>query len=350
VTVVNKDGFAHAVDAKGLTNRDPVFGATNWGQFEWEQLGAAGSVAAGASQTFTYSPSSKAFQLVIGDPTSGDQAQAAITLDRGPIQESFRVPGPAFSMPLHDAIDADGNVWLTLAGADKIARLTPADKLGDSAYVEFNLPVPPGTPAGAPVGFFEPLDIAVDPQGIIWATLPVANAIARLDPALAHPGTTDGIEIFTLADCPATECRIPPPPVVPGALSREPVQMALRTAADGSTEVWFTELFADKIGVVKRLPSGQYLQQHFTCACKVVGQGGGVAAGTPLGIDVDATGRVWFTAANKNAIGRITPGADPFASSVIQTELFQRAGYRRHLPHVGSPQHHGKPRRQGVVH
>ena len=323
VAVVNSDGFAHTVSAQGLKKLNPVFGATNWGEFEWEQLGAPTSLAAGTTQTFTYSPSSNAFQLVIGDPTSGDQARAAITLDRGPIQESFRVPGPAFSMPLHEAFDANGDIWLTLAGADKIAKLTPATRLADSTYVEYQLPVPPGTPPGAAVGVFEPLDITVDPQGIVWATLPVANAIARLDPALARPGTSNGIEIIPLADCPNTECRTPPPPLVPGLpLSREPTQMDLRRGADGGTEIWFTELFADKIGVVKWLGPGSHAEQHFTCACKVPSLGAGVAAGTPLGIDVDDTGLVWFTAANKNTIGRITPGADPFASTVIQTDHF----------------------------
>ena len=324
VTVINQDGFAHSVQGLGLKKADPVFGATNWGEFDWERYGAVASLAAGATQTFTYSVSSNAFELVVGDPTSGDQATTAIALDRAPIQESFRVPGPAFSMPLHEAFDASGNIWLTLAGADKIAKLTPASKLSESTFVEFNLPVPPGTPVNAPVGFFEPLDIAVDAQGIIWATLPVGNAIARLDPALAHPGTSDGIEIHPLAACPPTECRTPPPPVVPGApLSREPTQMALRTGADGSTEVWFTELFADKVGVVKRLASGTYVEQHFTCACKVPGLGvGNVPSGTPLGIDVDEAGKVWFTASNKNTIGRMTPGLDPFASTIIQTEHF----------------------------
>ena len=324
VTVVNKDGFAHTVEALGLKNLDPVFGATNWGQFDWERYGVATSLAAGATQTFAYSPSSKAFQLVIGDPTSGDQATVAITLDRGPIQESFRVPGPAFSAPLHEAFDADGNIWVTLSGADKIAKLTPADRLADSGYVEFKLPLPPGAPVGAATPTFEPLDIAVDEFGIVWVTLPVGNAIARFDPALGQPGTSNGFEIIELDPCPETECRLPPPPIVPGApLTREPVQMALRRGADGLTEVWFTELLADKIGVVKRLPNGTFEQRHFTCACKVVGQGGGVAAGTPLGIDVDAAGDVWFTGANKNTVGRMKPGANPFASSVIQTDHFK---------------------------
>lgn len=344
VAVVNKDGFAHTVSAQGLKKLNPVFGATNWGEFEWERLGAAVSLAAGATQTFTYSPSSSAFQLVIGDPTSGDQARSSITLDRGPIQESFRVPGPGFAKPVHDALDADGNIWLTLAGAEKIGRLTPATKLAESTYVEYPLPIPPGSPVGAVgagAGIFAPLDIQVDPHGIIWATLPVGNAIARLDPALAVPDTTNGIEIINLDPCLEPECRQPPPPRVPGVpLSRQPTQMALRQAADGSTEVWFTEMLADKIGVLKRNADGTYSQQHYTCACKVAGIGPGlgdaVLAGSPLGIAVDDAGLIWFTAANKNTIARLTPPADPLGSSVTQIDHFKiPSGLTINEPDIG---------------
>lgn len=326
VTVRNADGFAHVVQGIGLTNHTPVFGATNWGRFDWERLGGDIPVPAGESRTITYAPSSKAFQLIVGDPLSGDQARAAISLDRGPIQESFRVPGPAFAFPLHDALDADGNLWVTLAGAEKIGKLTPATRLADSAYVEFNVPLPPGSVLGANVGVMEPLDIQVDPQGIVWATLAAGNAIMRLDPALAQPNTSNGIEVIPLDPCPATECRLPPPPLIPGTIpTREPTQMALRQSADGLTEVWFTELLADKIGVMKRRSDGSYVQQHFTCACKVPpldSNAVAVPAGTPLGIDVDAAGLVWFTSANKNSIGRITPGTDPFASSVTTIHHF----------------------------
>ena len=184
VAVVNKDGFTHTVSAQGLKKLNPVFGATNWGEFDWEQLAAPATLAAGATQTFTYSPSSSAFQLIIGDPTSGDQARTAITLDRGPIQESFRVPGPGFAKPVHDALDAAGNIWLTLAGAEKIGRLTPATKLAESTYVEYPLPIPPGTPVGAVgagAGIFAPLDIQVDSHGIIWASLGGSGHLARFD-------------------------------------------------------------------------------------------------------------------------------------------------------------------------
>lgn len=317
VTVHNKDLVAHRLDGIELENITPVFGATNWGAFRWDPLGAGGIVAADSSATFTFTVSSSAFTAIIGDPDSGDQARAAITLDRAPDQQSFKVPGPSFAFPLHDALDAQGNVWVTLAGVDKIGRLTPASKLADAQYVEYTLPGPPAFAIA-----WEPVDIQVDSAGIVWATLAAGNAIMRLDPSQAQPNTTSGISIIPLAQCPETECRQPPPPEPP-ALSREPTQMTLKETPEG-TEVWFTEALADKIGVVRWGGSpASSVQSHFTCACQVPPVSGvGVAAGNPSGIDVDPTGNIWFAGANKNTIARLTPPADPFATSIAQVRHF----------------------------
>jgi hypothetical protein len=99
--------------------------------------------------------------------------------------------------------------------------------------------------------------------------------------------------------------------------------MALRESAAG-TEVWFTELFADKIGVVRRASDGTYSENHFSCACKVPKLGEATPfAGTPSGIDLDAAANIWFTAANKSTVAKLTPPADPFSTTVATIEHYK---------------------------
>jgi hypothetical protein len=62
----------------------------------------------------------------------------------------------------------------------------------------------------------------------------------------------------------------------------------------------------------------------------------GVLAGTPLGIAVDDAGLIWFTAANKNTIARLTPPADPLGSSVTQIDHFKiPSGLTINEPDIG---------------
>jgi streptogramin lyase len=324
VGVRNADEVQHTVQTIALHGRQQVHGATDWGQFGWNVLGTT-SVAAATfgptvlgTQTVAVTPAGDAFQLIVGDPNSGDQAHVAITLDRRPDQQSFRVPGPAFAFPLHQAVDAQGNIWVTIAGGDKIARLTPAANLAASQYVEFHLPPPPPFAIA-----WEPVDIDVDSQGIVYATLAAGNAILRFDPSQGSPGTSNGMSIVDLLPCPETECRPPPPPAVEAVLSREPTQMALKETPAG-TEVWFTEALADKIGVVRWGPGGTNpLQSHFTCACKVTSPTNpAVSAGTPSGMAIDANGHVWFAGANRNTIARLIPPADPFTTTIANIRHF----------------------------
>jgi hypothetical protein len=62
--------------------------------------------------------------------------------------------------------------------------------------------------------------VVVDGRGIVWATLPLGNAIARVDPAQINDGTSDGVRIYPLAACVADGCDVP--------ASRPPVTAACR--------------------------------------------------------------------------------------------------------------------------
>src|SRR4051812_9287177 len=213
VQVVNRDGFAHTLTGFDLHKRNRIFGAWDWGEFDWSEAalqGGSATLEAGTARTFTITPASDAFAVWLGALDSGDQADAVISLDRGIKQQALRFGST--TTPVHPAPDRDGNVWVTLAGTDTMARVHPADSLGDSAVDHF--PLPNGRhvvdSAVAPLG---PADITVDGRGIVWSTLASGNAIARIDPSRANNGTADGIKILPLEACSPAICRPEVPPV-----------------------------------------------------------------------------------------------------------------------------------------
>lgn len=357
VRVRNEDGFTHTVSATALAKLSPVFGAINWGRFDWSRPGADLSVTPGSSALLTLTLPSDAFELVLSDPTSGDQAVAHIDVDRGPVQESVQVPGPAFTAPLHQTIAPDGSIWITLTGGDAIGHLVPTahlDANGDGApdnYQEFKLPPPCGTAPFGTVGLdCAPFDLEFDAHGILWVTLSQQNLLARIDPAVASPGSPctnadgsdcPGVKLIKLDDCTAGECRLPPPPVPPGVnVTRLPTQMTVMSDPQGNTDIWFTEMLADGIGRVKvaanpTVAAGSAFiqpigQMHMPCGCKVQGfgaAGGTVFAGNPGGIAHLEDGTVWFTEANANRIGRITPSATaPFQVTAQTLRHFKIPG------------------------
>lgn len=318
VTVLNKDGFTHDLEALGLRGGDKSFGPLAWGGFGWSNLPVgAGAVPAGGSLDLTLSPASDAFALWLGDPGSGPHAGGIVSVTRTPRVESFRFP-QTFDMPLHGAFDQSGDIWVTIPGSDSVGRLKPnAGKLADSTFERFL--IPDGIHDGqAPEPLFAPTDLAVDAHGIVWVTLTAGNAIARVDPAAVVNGTTSGIRIYHLEPCPNDiVCRPPPPPAPITALSRDPLQLVLHQDGEGNTVLWFTEAAADNIGVMRVAPDGTALApdgaplpDHLAafdlpCGCQA-----------PFGIALDPEGDVWFTEAISNRIGRLSPGqARPFAAS-----------------------------------
>lgn len=302
VKVVNKDGFAHGFDPLELNGAKPVFDPVNLDNFGWRGLNPLGaaSVGAGETQTFTLQPSATASALWLGDPNHGDQAAMIVELDRGPLTQSLRF-GPDFAAPLHDTQDREGKIWVTLEGVDKIARITPAADLASSQREEFPLPGGAHTPT-SPNFPLAPHDIMVDGHGIVWATLTLGNAIARIDPSQVQDGTSTGIRIYELEPCNATLCppEFPPPPAGTPA-SRGPLQMQGLIDGAGNSVIFFTEAFAGKIGVLRVAPDGTKLtDREFTCAC--VG---------PTGLALDPDGSLWFAESehvDQNGDGR--PDAD----------------------------------------
>jgi virginiamycin B lyase len=153
--------------------------------------------------------------------------------------------------PTGIAPGADGALWFTAEGTNKIGRITTAGTI-----TEFAIP----TPDSAPVG------IAAGPDGALWFTELLGNQIGRI--------TTDGA---------LSEYSIPTKGSHPEGIA---------TGPDGA--IWFTELAANKIGRIS--PGGIFTEYPLA------------AANGPLFITAGPDGALWFTesVATANKIGRIT--------------------------------------------
>ncbi|HEX2160421.1 MAG TPA: hypothetical protein VHF88_01195, partial [Thermoleophilaceae bacterium] len=312
VAVVNRDGFARSVEARELRDRRPVFGPIDWGEFDWGPLGSATPLAAGETELLTLTPATGAFAVWLGDPAGGDQAAAMVELDRGPRTQAFRF-GPDFASPRHVAEDPQGRMWVTLEGIDTIARLTPAGELAQSSVERYPLPGGAHT-LDSLQNPLAPADVFVDGNGIVWTTLFLGNAIARIDPELARDGTGQGITIHRLDPCPtsdpATACREEFPPS-PGGPSRGPLQLEGTLDADGNTVLAFTEMNVDAIGLMRFSPDGRELNRaDVPCDCVA-----------PLGVALGRDGSIWFSEGDTNALGRMRlDQARPYSASTARIE------------------------------
>src|SRR3954469_2226826 len=317
VQVVNRDGFAHTLTGFDLHKRNRIFGAWDWGEFDWSDAalqGGSPTLDPGAARTFTITPASDAFAVWLGDLDSGDQADAGISLDRGVKQQALRFGST--TPPVHPAPDRDGKVRGPLAGTDTIARVHPAGNLGDSAVDRF--PLPNGrhivdSPA-APLG---PADVTVDGRGIVWSTLASGNGIARIDPARVNNGTADGIKIIPLEACTPAICRPTIPPVPNELPTRTPTRLKTFIDAEGNTVLWFIEASTSNLGAMRVSEDGRKLDEaHFPCGC---------FAAESLALAPD--GSVWFVQINENEVGRLRPDVTrPFAPSVAHIDHYAIPG------------------------
>ena len=229
VRVVNRDGFTHHVSAIALHDRTAVLGADDWGRFSWTPVDG-GAVDAGESATFTIAVPTDAFGLWLGDAGTGDQASTLVQLQRGPRVQAVQPAADPGASPLHQAMDSDGDLWVSLAGIDAVARVTPAADFASSARTVHFIPGGRHTPT-SPEAALEPADVAVDRRGVVWTTLLAGNAVARIDRSAARDGTADGVKVYRLPACVGEECPVPFA-ADPGApRSRMPLQMEVTSTS-----------------------------------------------------------------------------------------------------------------------
>jgi virginiamycin B lyase len=145
---------------------------------------------------------------------------------------------PAGSSPYGVATGPDGAVWFTAIGADAVGRLAPDGNVALTAL---------------PAGSGMPAMITTGPDGALWCTLNRNAALARVD--------ADGA--ITLHPLPDRECR--------------PVGIA----SDG-TALWFAEIGAGRVG--RWVPGGEL--QEFDLPDR---------AARPHAVAPDGAGGCWVT-------------------------------------------------------
>jgi virginiamycin B lyase len=165
-------------------------------------------------------------------------------------REIVPVPGPLAQLG-RLAVAPDGAVWFADSWANSITRLNGGQLT----------PYPARQPNAAPFG------VAVDRGGTVWATLQVANRLARIDP----DGTYTEIELPTRGANPSD------------------------IAVDATGGVWFTELRANKIG---HFFDGRF--EEFAMLGEAVGL-------TSLAVAPD--GGVWFAELRRQRLGRLRHGS-----------------------------------------
>lgn len=154
------------------------------------------------------------------------------------------------------AIAPDGAVWFAEPSNVSVTRLK------DGAFTRFTV----GPPSLMGEGNVAPFGVAVDAQGVVWATLQNANQLVRIAPS-------GEIAVFD----------VPTPRSGLGDV-----------AVDAAGGAWFLELSANKIG---RFAGGRF--QEFP----VPTTGAGVTA-----LAVAPDGAAWFTQLRGHKLGRASRG------------------------------------------
>jgi streptogramin lyase len=209
---------------------------------------------------------------------------------------------------LHDiAVHPDGGVWAVDTNADSLYRLDP--RTGERR--EF--PIPPGdSPIGGvfytsgvlqgpnAVARVAPHSLQVAGDGTIWVTLCLGNKVGHLDPR------TGKWTIYTQKEG-----------LYPHTLR-----------IDRRGRVWYTLAVSNHIGMIdpatgeqrtyrlpaptlgqaiglRALPILMWASQHFQIGSNASGEGATVPV--PYGIDIAPDGGVWFSQLNARRIGRLDP-------------------------------------------
>jgi len=115
-----------------------------------------------------------------------------------------------------------------------------------------------------------PTDLAMDSQGYLWITEAGTDALARLIPSLATPGTSAGITEY---------------PASPGSWPQHVTIAPDRT-------VWFSERLGNAVGAL--LPGATTITEFLLPTPDA----------QPVGIAVDGDGNIWYSASVAGTIGR----------------------------------------------
>jgi streptogramin lyase len=181
--------------------------------------------------------------LVPGDRTSAGSV-VSVT--------DYSMPG---TDPWGTAFDPSGEVWLALPGCDPLVDCPPTPFPGKLVLFDPKVHQVART-VSLPIGFGQPLFVAVGHDGTVWFTMPLGNAIGAYNPARGSVAQW----------------------IVP-TRAAEPWDLAI----DSNGTIWFTEHGVNKIAAFD--PATKSFQEVTTPT----------AGSYPYGITVDQYGNVWFT-------------------------------------------------------
>jgi len=167
------------------------------------------------------------------------------------------VPAPGWTI-LTDATVADGNLWFTDAGSDRLGRAAAGETLGPIGAWDFG-------------SSCDPAGVATAPDGAVWFVKPGCNMVGRVDPASAPNSSHDDF---------------------PVPVGTEPMRIA--AGPDGA--MWFTAHGTGRIGRVAA---------DGTITYPVPGR-----LDAPYDLVTGPDGNLWATERGAGAILRITPAGE----------------------------------------
>lgn len=229
--------------------------------------------------------------------------------------DEFLIPTPE-SQPGSVSIDGSGNVWFTESATNKIAMFASSSR----SFKEWSVPTTDSSPWG----------LCIDPKDRIWFTEAKGNNLGMFDPqsekfqeyrlgtkeASPQKCVYDGgriwfaemlgnnIAAFDVTQLFLIEFPVPTPNSWPRSI-----------ATDGSGNIWYTELQANKIGRFSR-----HGQEDWAMPTE---------DSWPMSLTIDKQDRIWVTEYDANKIASVVPptyfvelSAEPKTGITVDDKLY----------------------------
>ena len=227
--------------------------------------------------------------------SAGMRIPKGTILPAGTVTE-FAIPTPG-SAPISITTGPDGNLWFTEGDGNKIGRITPAGVITEFASL---------SSGSSPTG------ITAGPDSNLWFTEYGANKIGRINSADVVTAAALVVPANAVITTPggtsySASATIPKGTYLPAGTITEFASLSsgsnpLEITAGPDGNLWFTELYGNKIGRIT--PAG--ILTEFAVPTSNAG---------PTGITAGPDGSLWFTESPSNRVGgagvgklgRITP-------------------------------------------
>lgn len=249
----------------------------------------------------------------------------------GPSNGALGDGGPAIDATLDKAldvaVDAQGNIYIADAGHNRVRIVTPDGNINTFAGTgSASSPLGDGGPA-ASAGLSSPTALALDSAGNLYISDYGHNLIRKVSGGVITTVAGDGVAGYTGDGGPATLSAINAP-----QQSGDLDPGSLHITVDNNGNLYICDSGAGRLrmvtpqGVIHTIalagPSGPF-------AAGDSGSGAGGAGGTPIGVAVDSTGKLYVS--NIEEIDVLTPTGStftplPFITSRVSASAFGQFG------------------------